>query len=710
MISAMRLLRFCKTTGVGLALGVALAIAPALAQTSSAQAVMSVPTFTGSFTTAGKRYEYTIAGRKPERGATTTIPTVLVPLTLKFKVGAGTKLIAAGPAVAKVIASPVFQKYPFAAGHTQYGDAVQRAQFYRAAKGKNWHTLLDSPRVTHALAIEIPSADGYVLTSKRTGHSLAIVDLEFVQKKLFEALPSLHLNPGALVIALARNTDFYPINDATVCCAWGAHGAHAETGSNTAQAYILGAYLDPGVVPGYSDVQTLTAQLAQWMNDPLSGVRTNVFPPWRSPSQSFGCGGRGVGTFYRSAEPTDHPALRASTRVTLNGVTYHVANAALLPWYAQSEHPDSYRGAYGFPDTTALSGPAEPCERFRFHPSSVPTVAPLSRIYGPNGHQLIGYWAGYSSVPTSPLRDVSPQWDVVIVAFAPPAKGSTSLMRFRVPAGYTTDQFKSDIEYLQGKGKKVLISLGGGGQVVTLNSAAETQQFVDSVGAIVSEYGFNGIDLDLETPSLILAPGDTDFRHPTTPAVVNLIDAMQRLRRRFGPKFMLAEVPEGPQVPAGLVAYGGQFGSFLPVIYATRNFLSFVDVQDYNTPPLEGLDGNYYMPDTADYYVAMTEMLLRGFDVGRNPKSFFPPLAPDKVAIGFLVGRSPLPAIEDSLRCLIQGTHFAGQEYDLQHPVGYPGFDGAMFWNIQADRRENYRMSNDVGRLLHRLPSAATSR
>ena len=60
---------------------------------------------------------------------------------------------------------------------------------------------------------------------------------------------------------------------------------------------------------------------------------------------------------------------------------------------------------------------------------------------------------------------------------------------------------------------------------------------------------------------------------------------------------MIGEVPEAAQAQAGMQAYGGQFGSFLPVIYGTRDILSFVDAQDYNTPPLEGLDGNYYFPE-----------------------------------------------------------------------------------------------------------------
>jgi hypothetical protein len=116
------------------------------------------------------------------------------------------------------------------------------------------------------------------------------------------------------------------------------------------------------------------------------------------------------------------------------------------------------------------------------------------------------------------------------------------------------------------------------------------------------------------------------------------------------------------------------------------------------------MDGNYYMPETADYYVAMTEMLVHGFHVGRNPKSYFPPLPPGKVAVGFLVGRSKLGKIEKSVRYLITGKPFAGGEYKLQRRGGYRDFNGVMFWNIQADRADNYQMSNAVGPLLHGLP------
>ncbi|MGH9469990.1 MAG: glycosyl hydrolase family 18 protein [Terriglobia bacterium] len=698
----------CGLLAVSLAAALAALFSFAPAPGRAADVSVSFPAFTGSFTVAGKQYRYTIAGRNPERGGTTTIPVVLVPMTFAFEAGAGnTRAMDAAPDAPKIIASPIFQKYAFPGGTTQYGDAVQRAEFYQQAVHKNWHTLLGKPRITPPLRIEIPAADGYILHSKRTGQSFAVVDVEYAKGELFKALPKIHVRPNELVMAVARNTDFYPLNDATVCCSWGAHGVQVDSASGAAQPYILSTYLDPGVVPRFSDVQALSQQLVEWMNDPLQGYQSNVFPPWRSPGRSFGCG-RGMGTMYRFAEPTDAASISNAAAVMLGGTEYHLENVALLPWFAENQHPDSFQGVYSFPDTHALAAPAQPCFRFRGPRAPfTPTASPIAENHH-SRHQLIGYWVGYNR--SFPLRDVSPQWDVVIVAFAPPAKGSTSVMEFHTPGGYTKAQFKSDIDYLQQHGKEVLISLGGGGRVVALNTAKDLADFTRSVGSIVKDYGFNGIDLDFETPSIILNPGDSDFRHPTTPAVVNLIGAVHQLRRRFGPRFMLAEVPEGPQVPAGLVSYAGQFGSFLPVIYGTRKILSFVDVQDYNTPPLEGLDGNYYMPDTADYYVSMTEPLLHGFAVGGNQNSIFPALPAYKVAVGFLAGRSPLPAITKAVRYLVDGTTLAGGEYVLQRRGGYPDFDGAMLWTIQADRRENYDFSNTVGPLLHRLPNMRRER
>jgi chitinase len=320
---------------------------------------------------------------------------------------------------------------------------------------------------------------------------------------------------------------------------------------------------------------------------------------------------------------------------------------------------------------------------------------------GPNGHQLIGYWSGYG-----PIRDVSPQWDIIIVAFATPVKGTDGLMQYKVSGGQTPEEFKADILAKQHEGKKVMISLGGGGQYFTLATQEGVKSFITSVEQIVEEYHFDGIDLDYESPSFSLDPGDNDFRHPTTPGTVNIISAMHQLHDHFGPNFMISLVPEGTQIPSGYPSYGGQFGSYIPILQGIRDILTFVDTQDYNTPPLEGLDGEFYMPGSVDYHAAMTELVLHGFPVGRDPKHFFEPLPPEKVAIGFLNSDTTPDIVMDAMRYLITGKSNTPTHYKLLQPNGYPTFNGAMFWTIDADRREDYRYSNTVGPLLHSFPAA----
>jgi chitinase len=203
---------------------------------------------------------------------------------------------------------------------------------------------------------------------------------------------------------------------------------------------------------------------------------------------------------------------------------------------------------------------------------------------------------------------------------------------------------------------------------------------------------------------LALAPGDTDFKHPTTPSVVNLIAGLRQLRNHFGPAFMISLVPEGTQIPGGYPSYGGQFGSYLPLIAGLRDILSFVDVQDYNTPPLQGLDGEIYQSHSINYHAAMTELLLRGFNVGGNPQHFFPGLPANKVAVGFLTGYTTPEVVSQSMSYIITGKIPEGATYQLHQRGGYPDMIGAMFWTIDADRSENYRYSNLIGPQLHSYP------
>ncbi len=683
----------------------------------------SVPTFHHSVGQAS----YTLLGREPAQGGATTIPTVLVPIALSFdakKIAGKPFTMDAAPDVPRVLRSPIFSSFSFpSGGSTQYGDAMLRSTFPRAG---GWHTLLGKPEVK-PIRITVPVGYGYILTSKKTGASLAVADVEFVQQELFRQIPT---HEDRLVIAVTHNTTYYADGDATICCSWGTHGIDRPTGSS----FVLGSYLDrvPAVVED-RDVQPLTQQLGEFINDPLHdplfhGARNaevpgNTFPAWMRPAPmpaglQPGCGGTGVATNYFLLEPTNTnaknnlPASKAFA-ARVNGADYHLQNVALLPWYTGPA--EGLGNVYSFPDPQALPDAARPCPPRGGRSGSSggasapprPTAAAAPATAPPNGHKLIGYWVGYGGPGSSiSLRELSPQWDIILVAFSTPDRNAPEgTMQFRTPAGENTEEFKADIAWLKSQGKKVMISLGGGGQHFTLADPKRIPTFVSSVARIVTEYGFDGIDIDFESPSLSIDPGDTDFNRPTTPSIVNLISALRQLRDHFGPAFMISLVPEGTQVPSGYPSYGGQFGSYLPIIYAISDILSFVDVQDYNTPPLQGLDGEIYQPGTVDYHAAMTELLLHGFNVGGDPKHFFPPLPANKVAVGFLTGDTTPIVVSQAMDYLITGKAPAGTQYKLRAPAGYPGMIGAMFWTIDADRRGNYRFSNVVGPQLHAYPA-----
>ena len=121
-----------------------------------------------------------------------------------------------------------------------------------------------------------------------------------------------------------------------------------------------------------------------------------------------------------------------------------------------------------------------------------------------------------------------------------------------------------------------------------------------------------------------------------------------------------------------------------------------IHVQHYNCGGNAGLDGKNYNSGTADFQVAMAEMLLQGFNLGNNQNAFFEPLRPDQVGIGIPAKPQAAPAggyispseMKKALDYLIFGKSYGGQ-YTLQNPDGYKQFRGVMTWSINWDGTQN---------------------
>lgn len=328
-------------------------------------------------------------------------------------------------------------------------------------------------------------------------------------------------------------------------------------------------------------------------------------------------------------------------------------------------------------------------------------------------HALVGYLhasfangSGYTR-----LADVPDSWDVIDLAFGEPTSPTSGDIRFELcpktecPNVESEAEFKAAVKAKQAAGKKVLISIGGQNGQVRLTTAAARDAFVSSVSAIIDEYGLDGVDIDFEGHSLSLDADDTDFRNPKTPVIVHLISALKTLKSRYGDGFTLTMAPETFFVQLGHQYYGtgkwgGQdprAGAYLPVIHALRDELTLLHVQDYNSGPIMGLDGQYHTMGGADFHIAMTDMLLTGFPVAGDPANVFPALPPEKVAIGMPAsvnagnGHVSTTEVNKALDCLTKGTSCGTYE---THGT-WPGLRGLMAWSINWDRHSGEEFSKN---------------
>lgn len=342
-----------------------------------------------------------------------------------------------------------------------------------------------------------------------------------------------------------------------------------------------------------------------------------------------------------------------------------------------------------------------------------------SQTSAPPARLLVGYWENWGAV--IPLENVSPDFDFINIAFALPKDGTEGGTMEFSPQGMSDTTFKAGIKTLQTNGKKVLISLGGETGRVRLKTTEARDKFVKSMVEIIKRYGFNGLDIDFEGSSvdttLVLDEGDIDFRNPTTPVIVNLISALDSICDQCGPGFILTMAPETFYVQSGYDYYGGnsnvgdrRVGSYLPVLNALRNRLTLLHVQLYNSGSCSALDGKMYEQGTADFVVAMTEMLLTGFPVAKNDDLFFQGLRPDQVAVGLPASVNAAgggyidPAeVQKALDYLILGKSFGGS-YILRNEAGYPNLRGVMAWSINKDQQAGNAFSTQIRSYLSALP------
>ncbi|OAN17969.1 chitinase [Photobacterium jeanii] len=315
-------------------------------------------------------------------------------------------------------------------------------------------------------------------------------------------------------------------------------------------------------------------------------------------------------------------------------------------------------------------------------------------------HKLIGYWHNFVNGAGCPmrLRDISPAWDVIDIAFADNDRNSNGTVHFNLYSGDIHSscaaldpvQFKQDVRDLQAQGKVIVLSLGGAEGTITLNTDSDEANFVSSLTNIIKEWGFDGLDVDLESGSNLMHGTQIQARLPR---------ALRQIETNMGGDMYLTMAPEHPYVQGGMVAYSGIWGAYIPVIDQLRDTLDLLHVQLYNNGGLP----NPYMTGAApegsvDMMVASARMLVEGFTLADGTQ--FAPLRDDQVAYGLPSGPSsansgqaPTQNILNALDCATKGTHCG----TVVPTKLYPNFGGVMTWSINWDEHDGYNFSGPVG-------------
>lgn len=291
-------------------------------------------------------------------------------------------------------------------------------------------------------------------------------------------------------------------------------------------------------------------------------------------------------------------------------------------------------------------------------------------------HAVTGYWQNFNNGATvQKLSDVPANYDIIAVSFAD-ATSTPGAVTFNLDSaglnGYTVDQFKADIAAKKAAGKNVIISVGGEKGSISVNSDASATNFANSVYALMQEYGFTGVDIDLEN--------GINSTYMTK--------ALRSLSQKAGSGLVITMAPQTIDMQSTGAEY---FKTALNV----KDILTVVNTQYYNSGAMLGCDGKVYSQGTVDFLTALACIQLEG---GLDPSQvgIGVPASTRGAGSGYV---SP-SVVNAALDCLTAGTNCG----TFKPSKTYPGLRGAMTWSTNWDATAGNAWSNAVGPKVHGLP------
>ncbi|MFF8384317.1 chitinase [Streptomyces kanasensis] len=290
-------------------------------------------------------------------------------------------------------------------------------------------------------------------------------------------------------------------------------------------------------------------------------------------------------------------------------------------------------------------------------------------------HALTGYWQNFDNgAKVQKLRDVQAQYDIIAVSFADSTNTPGQIVFNLDPAvGYASvADFKADVAAKKAAGKSVVISVGGEKGNVTINSDASATAFANSAYALMQEYGFSGVDIDLE--------------HGINSTY--LTKALRQLSAKAGPGMVLTMAPQ-------TIDMQNTGTEYFKTALAVKDILTVVNMQYYNSGSMLGCDGKVYAQGSVDFLTALACIQLEG---GLDPSQvgLGVPASPRGAGSGYV---DP-SIVKNALDCLTRGTGCGS----FKPSKTWPSLRGAMTWSTNWDATASNAWSNAVGPHVHNLP------
>lgn len=292
-------------------------------------------------------------------------------------------------------------------------------------------------------------------------------------------------------------------------------------------------------------------------------------------------------------------------------------------------------------------------------------------------HAVTGYWQNFNNGATvQRISAVQSQYDIIAVSFAD-ATTTPGAVTFNLDSaglgGYNTvDQFKADIAAKKAAGKKVIISIGGQNGTVTINDSTSATNFANSVYSLMTTYGFDGVDIDLENGL----------------NATYMSQALRSLSSKAGSSLIITMAPQTIDMQSTSNAY---FQTALNI----KDILTVVNMQYYNSGSMLGCDGQVYSQGSVNFLTALACIQLEGG------------LAPSQVGLGLPASTSGAGSgyvsptiVNNALDCLTKGTSCG----TFKPSRTYPDLRGAMTWSTNWDASAGNAWSNSVGPHVHALP------